>query len=107
RDPARGDMPIAMSRFTRSFACSGRLRQQGAHADQVVRRGGEDEVPVDPPTAAMAQLPEQADRFHPTKALLDEFALALTDRVAGMARGPGIDRTPAAHRLGKLGDMRG
>jgi len=43
----------------------------------------------------MAQFPEPADRLHPAKRLLDEFAFALTHSVPGMPRGSAIDGAAA------------
>ena len=43
----------------------------------------------------MARLPEQRHRLGPAEDLLDQFPLALADRVARMPGGPAIDRAPA------------
>ena len=52
-------------------------RQQTSQPDDVVhgRRAGE--APGDERTAAVAELPQPADRLHPSEALLDELALVL------------------------------
>src|SRR5712691_8124074 len=94
-----------MIRCTHSFASSGWLREQRPHADQIERRRCEDEGPIDARAAAVPQLAQQADGLHPAKALLDQLALLLTDRVARMSGRAGIDRAAAVRRLGILGDM--
>ena len=50
----------------------------------------------------MPEFAEPADGLQPPEDLLDEFALLLANRVAGMPRGPIIDRAAA----GFLGDVR-
>src|SRR5450756_685647 len=89
-----------MVRDPHSFVSSDWLCEQRAHPDQIERRRGEDEGPIDPCAAAVPQLAKQAEGLHPAKALLDELPLLLTDRVARMTGRPGIDRTAAVRRLG-------
>src|SRR4030095_2850106 len=101
-DPAS----LIMRHRTHVAALSRRLRQQRAHADQIKHRGREDEGPVASRVSAVPQLAQQTDGLHPAEALLDQIPLLLTDRVARMAGGAGIDRTAATRRLGILGDMR-
>src|SRR6266850_5693399 len=67
-------------------------REQGAQADQVVRRGGEGDDPIDEFATAMPELAQTADGLQPAKDLLDQFPFLLADRVAGMPRGPLVDR---------------
>ena len=59
----------------RRLVRSCRQGQQTPHADDVVRRRSEGEDPGHEWSAAVAQLPEAADRFHPAEALLDELAV--------------------------------
>src|SRR5262245_55142492 len=85
RDPPR----------TAKLRSCGRGREQRAHPDQVVGRRGEGKDPLDLWATAVADFPQQCDRFHPAEGLLDQLALALTDRVAHVARGARIDGTAA------------
>ena len=64
----------------RRGAWSCRRPEQTSHPYDVVDRGREGEDPVDQWPAAMPELAEAPDSFHPAKGLLDEFAFALTDR---------------------------
>src|SRR5438045_7774932 len=89
---------------SRSFTSDG-WGEQRTHAHQIERGRSEDERPIDAGSAAVPQLPQQADGLHPTEALLDQFSFLLTDRVAGMTGRTRIDRTAAMCRLGILGDM--
>src|SRR6516225_8404719 len=79
-----------------------RGRVQGAHADQVVRRGGEQELPVHAPSATVPELAQSADGLHPTEDFFDAFAGTLTEGIAGMPGGPRIERATGF----LLGDMR-
>src|SRR6266851_6377751 len=92
-----------MCGFTHSFVWSGWLREQRPHADQIERRRGKDEGPVDACAAAVPELAQQANGLHPAEALLDPLALLLTERVARMAGRAGIDCTATVRRLGILG----
>ena len=47
----------------------------------------------------MSQFAEQPDRLHPAEGLLDFLPASLTERVAGMARGPAVNRTAALGRV--------
>src|SRR3977135_3516080 len=67
-------------------------RQQCAQADQVVRRRGKGHDPVDEFATPVPQLPQPADRLHPSEDLLDQLPFLLTDGVPGMARGAVVDR---------------
>src|SRR5207249_400268 len=96
-----------VARDTHALVPSGWLGQQCPHPDQVKRRGGEDEVPVDARSAAVSQLAHQTDRLHPAETLLDQLSFLLTDGVARMSGGARIDRAAASRRLGILGHMRG
>ena len=59
-------------------------RQEGAQANQVVRRGGKGHDPIDECAAPMSQLPQPAYRFHPAEDLLDQLAFLLADGIPGM-----------------------
>src|SRR5215212_2742975 len=97
---------ITMVTMLASLSSSlGSLRDQIAPADQVVGRGAEGKDPVDQSSAAVSQFAEQPDRLHPPEGLLDEFALPLTQRVAGVSGRAPIDGTAAAARR-RLGDVR-
>src|SRR5205809_980855 len=65
---------------------------QRAHADQVVRRRGEEKLPVHAGPATMTELAKSADGLHPPEDLFDAFAHALTDGVAGVPRRPAVER---------------
>src|SRR6266540_4863675 len=79
----------------RARASTLRPRQERAQADQVVRRGREGDDPIHEFPAAMAQLAEAADGFHPAKHLFHQLAFPLTDGIAGGPCGPAVDRTAA------------
>src|SRR5712691_509487 len=61
---------------------------QRAHAHQVVRRRGEEKLPVHAGPATMMEFAETADRLHPAEDFFDPFAHALTDVVARVPRRP-------------------
>src|SRR5260370_41536940 len=63
---------------------------QRAHADQVVRRRGEEKLPVHTGSATMTELAQPADRLHPAEDFFDALAHALTDVVAGVPRRPSV-----------------
>ena len=90
-----GDAFIAMIGIHGSSS-SRVLRHEIAPPDQVVRRRGEGKDPVDESAAAMAELAEQADRFHPAEGLLDQFPLPLAHGVAGVTQGTAVEGTAAA-----------
>jgi len=69
-------------RAHRCLTSSVRGRDQVAHADQVVRRGGKREHPADSVSAAVVQLGQQYDRLAPPKDPLRAIALDLDDHVA-------------------------
>lgn len=96
-----------MIRCTRSFFSFGRLREQCPHADQIERRRGEDERPVDARAVPVPPLAQPADGLDPAEALLDQLPFLLTDRVAQMAGCADIDRAAATRGLGMLGHVRG
>src|SRR6516162_3891838 len=83
-----------------------RGRVQGAHADQVVRRGGEQELPVHAPSATVPELAQSADGLHPTEDFFDAFAGTLTEGIAGMPGGPRIERA-TGFLLGDMHDCHG
>src|SRR5438034_9223713 len=68
-------------------SCAGLQR---AHADQVVRRRGEEKLPTHTGTSAMPELAESTDRLHPAEDFFDAFATALADVVASVPRGPSV-----------------
>src|SRR3954466_10088465 len=78
-----------------SQGCRG---QEAAHADDVVRGGGEGEDPADERTATVTQFPQAANGLHPAEYLFDQLAFALADLVSRVARGPRVDRAAAARR---------
>jgi hypothetical protein len=69
---------------------------QRAHAHQVVRRRGEEKLPVHAGTPAMTEFAEAAHRFHPAEDFFDAFTDALTTVVAGVPRRPSVQRCGAA-----------
>src|SRR3954447_18135695 len=79
-------------------------RQQAAESHNVVRGSTEGEDPVHQSAATMPQFAKPADGLDPSKGLLDELALALTDGIARMARRAAIDA--AAPLRGVLCHMR-
>ena len=54
-----------------TFESSSRL--QRAHADQVICRGGEEKLPIDPRAAAMVELAQIPDGLHPAEDFFDPF----------------------------------
>ena len=72
------------------LSTSRRPRQEGAQADQVVRRRGEGHDPIDEGAAAMAQLSQPAHRLHPAEDLLDQLPFLLADGIARVARDPAV-----------------
>src|SRR5258708_26521504 len=87
--------PVRVARDSR------RPRQQRTEPDQVVGRGGEGDDPIHEESAAVPQLAQAADRFHPAKDLLDQFPFSLADGVALMAGGT-AHHPPAPHPLRPL-----
>src|SRR3990170_4006199 len=77
-------------------------RHQGAQADQVISSRRERDDPIDARPAAMAQLAQAADGFHPAEDLLDQFPFPLADGIPPVARGAAID----GRAFGFLRDMR-
>jgi len=67
--------------------------REGAHAHEVVGRGGEGKHPADPGYAAMPGLAQQSDGLEPPEGFLDPFAPPLTERVTEMAAGAAVDRS--------------
>src|SRR5262249_8633768 len=88
-----GDAIATMIRIPRSSGWSGMLRHEIAPAHQVVGGRTEAKEPVDEATAAVPQFPEERDGLQPTKRLLNELALAVTQTVAGVPRRACVDRT--------------
>src|SRR5205809_6300652 len=77
-------------------------RQQGAQADEVVRRRRKGHDPVDEFAAAVPQLPQPAYCLHPSQDLLDQPPCLFTDTVPCMARGADVDRAPLLSPLAVL-----
>src|SRR5688572_18441785 len=67
-------------------------RHERPQSHDVIRRSGEGEDPIDQCSAAMAQLPEEADRFHPAERFLDTLPAPLTVRIATRACCATVDR---------------
>src|SRR6185312_17122335 len=78
--------------------------EQLRDAHQIVGGGGKGELPTDPDAAAMTSFAQASDRLDPTETFLDPLADALTDLVAGVARGAAVNCGAAA--VGVLSDMR-
>ena len=76
------DEPSSMRRFGEQFG----------QADEIVGGHREGELPIDPGQPAMPHLAQAGHRLGPAKGLLNAFADALRDRLAGMAGGAAIDR---------------
>lgn len=75
---------------------SGGLRQQLAHADQIVCRRREGEGPLHPLPASVSRLARQRHRFHPPEHRLDPPALLLADAVANLLRSGRRNGAPQA-----------
>src|ERR1019366_6914595 len=65
---------------------------QRAHADQVVRRSGEEKLPIHASPSAMPELAQSADGLHPAEDFFNAFTRPLTDVVAGVPRGASVQR---------------
>src|ERR1700761_4382263 len=84
----------------RRFSSLCRFRRERSHAGEVIGGLSQQEQLLDPLATAIHGLPYPADCLAPAKDLLDTFALALTDRVAGPACRAAIDRrTTCASRV--------
>ena len=70
-----------------------RPQEQAAETNQIVRSGRKGHDPIDQFATSMPQLAQAAHGLHPPKHLFDQLALALANRVSGVARRPAIDRT--------------
>ena len=70
---------------------SSRCGQQVAHPHQVVPRQCKGEHPLDSGYSAVTRLAQPCDGLEPAEDLFDPFALGLTDGIAGVAGGAGID----------------
>jgi hypothetical protein len=73
--------------------CSRWCRHYVAPSDEVVGGQCQSEHPIDQGEPAVVRFPQPANGPDPTEDLFDPFALALTERVSGMARGALIDNT--------------
>lgn len=83
-------MPLSFSRTLSS--CPGSKR---SHASEVVRRLSQHEELVDSLQTSIHRLPNPADCLAPSKHLLDAFAFALTDCIAGPSCGSSVNRGTA------------
>src|SRR5215471_21326417 len=85
---------------SRGFRCS----HQSSDAHQVV--GSRDEIPGElrPLQPNEPRAAEPADRLHPAENLLNQWTLALTDRIADVPCGAPVDRAASSTRV--LGDVR-
>jgi hypothetical protein len=70
-------------------SCAGLQR---AHADQVVRRRGEEKLPIYASAPAVTELAQPGDGLHPAEDFFNALARPLTDVVAGMSRRASIER---------------
>src|SRR5437763_6819543 len=76
--PSRG-VPLSSS-------ASCHRADQRTHPNEVVDRGGEEELPPDSRSSAMAGPSHEPDGLHPTERFFDQFPHPLTDRIAPVAR---------------------
>src|SRR3974377_1298735 len=79
------------ARGPRSCGCL----QQVPHPNEVVRRGPEEEDPVDQRRAPVAGFPVLADGLQPPEDRLDAFPAPLAERVPRVAGGAAVDGAPA------------
>ena len=87
------------SNSTRCDMCAGSLNilsEQFRQADEVIGGHCEGELPIDLEQAAMPHLAQAGHCLGPAESLLDAFADALRDRIAGMTGGALVDRRAAA-----------
>ena len=103
----RGGRRTGVDDLRRKTGATGGLRSRACQLqvpqpDQVIRRGGEGELPIHEGDAAMPELAQAADGLHPPEDLFHELPFPLTDVIARMPRGPAIDRAPAS-LLGHVG----
>ena len=105
----RGSRPTVEARCGPRSARRNRIGSWGslheiADPHQAVHGGSEGEQPADPSHTTEFDLPQDPHCFRPAENLFDPFALLLTDRIAGMSRGPAINRTGTVRRvLGHMG----
>ena len=91
--------------FPRRLSPLCRFRRERSHAREVVSRLRQQEQLLDSLAPSTHDLPNPANRLAPAKHLLDTFALALADGVAGpTCRAPANGRAACARVV--LGDMR-
>ena len=92
---------------TRFDMCAGSLdslSEQFGQAHEVIGGHRERELPIDLEQPAMPHLAQAGHCLGPAESLLDAFADALRDRIAGMTGGALVDRRAAA--TGALRDVR-
>src|SRR5690242_7628321 len=76
--------------------CQFRRGRSDPQADEVIGGHREGELPIDLEQAAMPHLAQAGHCLGPAEGLLDAFADALRDRIAGMTGGALVDRRAAA-----------
>ena len=91
------------TRVERSSGSSDTLSEQFGQADGVVGGHREGELPIDLEQSAVPHLAQASHRLGPAEGLLDPFADALRDRIAGFAGGAVVDRRAPA--VGVLRDL--
>src|SRR5688572_22684510 len=96
RPAVRSRCPTSVCRWL-AHSCG--LRREIADTHEVVDRRRKGKQPIDSPRPAVPQFPHQPHGLEPSKHLFDELALALTHKVAGVARGAAIDRTRTIRRV--------
>jgi len=74
------------------------LSEQFRQADKIIGRHREGELPVDLEQSAMPHLAQPGHRLGPPESLLDAFADALRDRIAGMMAGGALEGSPSGGR---------
>ena len=87
----RGGRRTGVDGLRRKTGATGGLRSRACQLqvpqpDQVIRRGGEGELPIHEGDAAMPELAQAADGLHPPEDLLHELPFPLTDVIARMRR---------------------
>src|SRR5437763_2931622 len=93
------------ARFDMCVGSLDSLSEQFGQADEVIGGHREGELPIDLEQSAMPHLAQAGHCLGPAEGLLDAFADALRDRIAGMTGGALVDRRAAA--TGALRDVRG
>src|SRR5438270_991610 len=105
RGRSNGRQGSSSAQFNVCAASFGSLGEQFGQADEVIGGHRERELPIDLEQSAMPHLAQAGDRLGPAEGLLDTFADALRDRIAGMTSDAVVDRRAAS--TGVLCHMRG